>query len=182
MTEVCWSDAGLHRPGFDSRPTVPAPRHQRWGRRADDQREGVRRDPTIQPDALAYTGDAATMQAAERARALRARFCLIRRFQREGFSQGNAYPNTISLASEEAAIAVLMCLSPDHELPRIVPDDEGGVIMAWETVGKMVLLTIDGWCLHLVRAPASDPSDYLDDVLFDGEVLPEVIDVAIPKK
>ena len=52
--------------------------------------------------------------------------------------------------------------------------------MAWEDGEKTVLLTVDGWTLHLVRAPAEAVSDYLDDILFDGNDLREDILSSIP--
>lgn len=178
MTDVVWSDQLLEDP---TRSWLRS-----WPKRdpvaRNDEREGIQRDPHIGVDAFAYSGESATLRAAEHDTAVEALAVLLERFQIIGFSLGAAERVTITKATEDAALTVLRNLTPEYQLPKLAPDGEGGVLLVWETADKSVILTVHGWTLHLVQAPAAALSDYVDDVPFDGQALPERIRKLIPKQ
>ncbi len=180
MNNLNLPDADRRAPTIGEQPPRWTYRQPSGWRRADDQREGVDRSLSDFFDAGAYSGEIATLPAAARERTILTLRGLLHRFQTIGFSHGVGQQHKISRSSEEAANAILACLPENRSLPTISPDDEAGVIMAWKSNTKTVLLTVDSWTLHLVRAPASSNSDYIDDVFFDGDTLPNEVVAAIP--
>jgi len=67
-------------------------------------------------------------------------------------------------------------------MPKISPDGEGGLLMAWETHGDLVIAVLDGWRIHLVAAATTPHARYLDDLPFDGEQIPKAILESIPAR
>ncbi len=170
-TQIGWRGVWLPTDVFDAREGIE-----------DDAREGIERK-IPERDATSYSDDAATIRSAEHAATIQKLRQLLLRFQNEGFSfSGPNDESRITVASRFAAERLLNLLPTEYQLPRIAPDDEGGVILAWPDVGgQSVLITMDGWTLHLVNAPARNAADYLDDLPFDGETLVEPIRNRIPK-
>jgi len=81
-----------------------------------------------------------------------------------------------SSSSAEAASALLKQLPSKYVLPRISPDDDGGIAMIWEKDEQATILTIDGWKLHIVENPATPHSRHLPVTTFDGETVPQALE------
>lgn len=99
---------------------------------------------------------------------------LIRRFEVEGFSFGFDEEIKCDAASAEAASAFLRALPAECRLPKIAPDGEGGVILAWETAQRELVMSVCGWTLYPVINLSSKP-EHLSGLNFDGEKIPDTI-------
>ena len=138
--------------------------------------------PVSQGDIGTYVDECSTVYAIDHAR-MRARLVhLLRRFATEGFTL-SPYdePIRITEASRRAAGRFLSLLPNDCRLPRVSPDGEGGVVLAWDQNERALLVSLQGWTLHFVNAPARSAADYLDDVAFGGETIPDGLTGLIPR-
>ena len=85
---------------------------------------------------------------------------VIRKFERHA---------TVSSVSHEAAIAFVDALPRTAPLPKVAPDGDGGLFLAWTLEsGARTLVTIDGWTIHCVSRAGTEKAKYYDDLAFDG--------------
>ncbi len=85
----------------------------------------------------------------------------------------------VSSVSHEAAITFFDALPRSAPLPKVAPDGDGGLLLAWTLKsGARTLVTIDGWTLHCVSRTGTEMAEYSDDLAFDGTI-PAVIQEAI---
>ena len=112
-------------------------------------------------------------------RTRRALMNLVFSFKTQGLSFDDRFDYTANSASAEAAVAFTRQLSAEYQLPRVAPDDEGDIIMVWEA-DTTVLLTIEGWRMHIVLNPATQQSVHLPVGIFDGETIPDALLDHIP--
>ena len=95
---------------------------------------------------------------------------VIRKFERHA---------AVSSASQEAAITFIDALPRIAPLPKVAPDGDGGLLLAWTLEsGARTLVTIDGWTIHCVSRAGTEMAKYSDDLAFDG-VIPAEIQEAI---
>ncbi|HRW59025.1 MAG TPA: hypothetical protein P5340_00095 [Defluviicoccus sp.] len=99
---------------------------------------------------------------------------LIKRFEDEGVSFGCGEEVKCDAGSAEAASAFLRALPPEYGLPKIAPDGEGGVILAWEGAHRELVMSVCDWILYPVINPSSE-AEHLSNVNFDGERIPDKI-------
>lgn len=99
---------------------------------------------------------------------------LIQRFETEGFSFGHYEEISCDAASAEAASAFLRAIPAEYRLPKIAPDGEGGVIFAWESAQRELVMSVCGWTLYPVINPSSTP-EHLSSLNFDGEKIPDQV-------
>jgi hypothetical protein len=99
---------------------------------------------------------------------------LIKRFEVEGFSFGLDEEIRCDAASAEAASAFIRALPAQYLLPKIAPDGEGGIILAWENAERELVMSVCGWTLYPVINPLSKP-EHLNSLNFDGEKIPDQI-------
>lgn len=161
MTAICMTDRDINL--FPVTASF-APR-VRWHSRAD---------------VAVLPGEAATADAIARDKARSALIELVQKFYDQGFSWSAGINIKISSHTIEAARAFFRVLPDDVILPKISPDGEGGLLMAWESRDKLVMAVIDGWLMHLVDAATTTNAVYLDDILFDGNRIPSAIMDALP--
>jgi hypothetical protein len=136
---------------------------------------------TFCPAAAAITGERLPTAAADRLTTLKDLVRLIMRFLAEGYSTfGEA--SKISNVTARSAATFLALLPDEIPLPRIAPDGEEGLILAWEAGDRTVLLTIDGTMLHGVSLPAQGPNQYVDRIPFAGDEIPEAIARIMPQQ
>jgi hypothetical protein len=131
----------------------------RWFRR------GSRSDST----ASAFPGVAITPAVAENQERRRVLLQVIGRFAAEG---------QISRTTLHAAEAFLEALPQTAQLPKVAPDSEGGVLMAWSVPGQpRTLITVADCTLHAVARAGTAQAAYFPDIPFDGTVAREVLDL-----
>jgi hypothetical protein len=109
---------------------------------------------------------------------------LINVFFSHGFSSYAPEAAKITWPTAVASKNFLITLPNSKALPRISPDGEGALIMAWEQNTAPVLLTIDDLRLHMVTGATTHRAKYYDNMPFDGSFLiapKEILDV-IPNK
>jgi hypothetical protein len=81
----------------------------------------------------------------------------------------------VSSASHEAAKTFLDALPRTTPLPKVAPDGDGGLLLAWTLEsGTRTLVTIDGWTIHCVSRAGTEMAEYSDDLAFDGTIPVEV--------
>ncbi len=101
---------------------------------------------------------------------------LVGRFRDEGYPcDMDSEVSRITPETAEAASQFLRLVPQNSALPKIAPDGENGLVMAWDLLDGLVLLTIDGWVLHAVAAAATPWARYYDDMSFDGHTIPSKI-------
>ena len=105
---------------------------------------------------------------------------VIRQFEKFAVSHAEDDGALADPISAQAARAFVTMLPSAYQLPRIAPDIEGDIGMIWESGDHTVLLTVEGWRLHAVIDPTSPNSQSIDDLPFDGEVIPTRIRRHLP--
>lgn len=91
---------------------------------------------------------------------------VIQKFERQA---------AVSSASHDAAITFIDALPRTAPLPKVVPDGDGGLLLAWTLKsGARTLVTIDGWTVHCVSLSGTEMAKYSDDLAFDGTIPAEV--------
>lgn len=104
---------------------------------------------------------------------------LLHRFHDEGYSTVAYRENKISKQSLEVAAELIRLLPPAAELPKVLPDSEGGVIFAWIKDNRKFFLNIENYTLHGVDKAGTRDAVYLDDVKFRREKIPAEILAAV---
>jgi hypothetical protein len=82
----------------------------------------------------------------------------------------------ITWETQAASSRFIDLLPEDVAIPRVAPDGEGGLSLYWETQDhRHHLGGVDGWTLHFVFDAGQGNARYLDNVLFDGDEIPDQI-------
>lgn len=136
--------------------------------------------PTTVSSGAAWPGQVVSQRAIHQARTKDRLLHLLRKFESIGFSHDAGCEGRISHATRSFAEKFLYLLPMGKRLPKIAPDGEGGLIMAWEGQGEPILATVDGPRLHAVIAAGTQDAKYFDDLPFDGPDIPDEILNAIP--
>ena len=105
---------------------------------------------------------------------------LVKQFETVGLSHDDSDSDFADPASIEAAIAFLRKLPAYCQLPKAAPDSDGDIIMVWETPDYAILLTVAKWRLHAAVDPGTTRSEHIDNVPFDGELIPTRILSRLP--
>ncbi|CAN7779864.1 hypothetical protein LJR084_008129 [Variovorax sp. LjRoot84] len=125
-------------------------------------------------DIAVSPGEPATMEIldnqSQRARLAR----LVEQMYLDGSAQ-NAESPYISRTSRLAAKLLIDALPRDTTLPKLAPDGEGGIILAWATEQRKMFVTVDDARLHCVDNAGSPDAVYFDDLAFDGYLMPQPI-------
>jgi hypothetical protein len=137
---------------------------------------------TQAPDLAVLPGQAATVDAIGREKERDALVDLVRQFAAQGLSWTAGTTVAVSPDTAIAARAFFNALPITKSLPRISPDEDGGLTMVWEGRGDPLLAVLDGWRIHLVDAAATPRARYFDDLPFDGEQIPRVVLDALPTR
>ncbi len=88
----------------------------------------------------------------------------------------------VSDETARAAQSFLDALPADRELPKVAPDGEGGLYMAWERIGEAtVVIGVIGLLLYAVVGPGTPRSRHIPETAFDGTSIPMEILGEIPK-
>ena len=107
-------------------------------------------------------------------------FILLREFYEFGISWTLNYDGKITKLSYIMAKQFIKKLPFPKGLPIISPDGEGGVLMLWNYSDIPLLIIVDEFKLHMIKAVTTDYADYFDDINFDGIQIPDFILDAIP--
>jgi hypothetical protein len=108
---------------------------------------------------------------------------LITGLTKEPFSWSPDDGELVRLDSSRTAQRFLDVLPPDRELPRVAPDGDGGLYMAWEKPDQpTVVVGIVDNAVYGVVAPGTPQSRHIPEEEFDGENVPPEILSAIPKR
>lgn len=83
----------------------------------------------------------------------------------------------ITRTSMHAAEAFIEALPRVKKLPKVAPDGEGGVLMAWERRQGRTLVTVADWMLYVVAKAGTPWAFYLDDMTFDENIPSDVLTV-----
>ncbi len=111
---------------------------------------------------------------------------LLDRFERDGIAWDGGEPIRITPETKLAARALFQGLPPSVRAPRIAPDGEGALLAVWDaTEGDAdasggVLLTVEGWCLHLVVGAGTDSARHVDAVPFTEGSIPDLVRAHLP--
>ena len=118
-------------------------------------------------------GHAVSPALIERERKVRVLKNLIYRFAQDGFPQPTGGAIFIPMDTAEAANHLLDLLPEQLPLPKVGPEEEGGLVMAWEANNGTHLLILDGWRYHLVENAGTPHARYIDNREFKYRSLPE---------
>ena len=184
MTDISMTGGDLRSMRVFSETAYKLPwRTRRRSRSGDiELRESLELTETESASAAVFPGEAATTDTIGRERARDALVDIVQKFAVYGLSWSAEGAVKISSETANAAAAFFHALPARAALPRISPDGEGGLLMAWETRGDLVVAVLAGWRIHLVAAATTPRARYLDDLLFDGEQIPRVILESIPAR
>jgi hypothetical protein len=111
-----------------------------------------------------------------------AMIALVRRFAEFGLSWRFGEQAKITPATHQVSEAFLRALPAAKAFPKVAPDGEGGLLLVWEGAGRTFLLTIDDLRLHGIVAPGTPVAEYMDDLPFSSEGIPDAILNAIPNR
>jgi hypothetical protein len=108
---------------------------------------------------------------------------LITGLTKEPFSWSPVDGELVRPETSRTAQRFLEVLPPDRELPRVAPDGDGGLYMAWGKPGQpTVVVGIVDNAVYGVVAPGTPQSRHIPEQEFDGENVPPEILSAIPKR
>jgi hypothetical protein len=108
---------------------------------------------------------------------------LLHHFASQGLSWSVDYDATISPLTASTAELFLRGVPARKVLPKISPDGDGGLMMAWEGIGDPLIVTIDDLRISAVVAAATPRAEYLDRIPYvDGATLPAEILKEIPNR
>ncbi|MFJ1214040.1 hypothetical protein [Burkholderia pyrrocinia] len=188
ITPVAWAPASFSDAAPDVTSTSASGKEQlhAW-RRAQkptkeeiEMREAVTVANYAEPDVAVLPGQAVTREVLQAIQAKERLRKLIVRFAKEGFCKGGEELK-ITESTAEVASLVVNLLPPAASLPKIVPSEEGALTVVWDRLDDPVILIISGWRLDIVTAAATPRAEYYDNVVFDGDRLPEELTEAISK-
>lgn len=113
-----------------------------------------------------------TPEVSARAQNLRIVEGILSRFCAEGY---------ISRTSMHSAQGFIEALPTYKQLPKVSPDGEGGVTLAWAaTDSGRTLITLADWMAYGVAHAGTDQAVYLEDVSFEGAFIPDELLAVIP--
>ena len=125
-------------------------------------------------------GIAATKDALRREQDRSAMCATIDKFARHGLSWSHYDSTRITQETRASANVLVSSLSQSKQLPKIAPDGDGSLMLLWENGNQSVLLTVDGWKMHVVFSPATPAATYIENIPYDGVTLPSEVFAAIP--
>lgn len=87
----------------------------------------------------------------------------------------------ITRTTLRAAECFIEALPRGRKLPKVCPDEEGGLTMAWDVPGRgRTIITLSEWMVYAVANAGTLDSQYFDDSPFDGGVIDDEILTVIP--
>ena len=108
---------------------------------------------------------------------------LITGLTKEPFSWSPDDGELVRPETSRTAQRFLEVLPTHRELPRVAPDGDGGLYMAWEKPGQTtVVVGIVDNAVYGVVAPGTPKSRHIPEEEFDGENVPPEILSVIPKR
>lgn len=130
-------------------------------------------------DLATTPGEPATPAVMDNERARQRIVTALNLFRSSAYAQHASYGANISEVSKELSIALLNSLPRHAALPKVSPDGESGVVMAWDHNDRHVLLTVDEQGLHCVENAGTPEATYYDSLYYDGSDLPEQVTQAL---
>lgn len=100
---------------------------------------------------------------------------LINDFYINGYLSCASDPVKVDRQTSEASRLFLDLLPADKNLPTVIPDGEGGLVMHWDRLQNPALLVVDGWRLHGVAFAGTDHAEYLAPVTLMPSHIPSSI-------
>jgi hypothetical protein len=146
------------------------------------KRESVKLVDVNGPDVSVLPGKAATEEAIAEEKLRASIIELVNHFLTEGHSRQAGRVTKISTDTRSSAIALFSSLPHGLVPPKLSPDGDGGLIMVWESSTGSALAVLDGWTIHVVKAPATAHAEYFDDIPYDRERIPSILLQVIPTK
>lgn len=125
-------------------------------------------------------GEAITPEVLDRRKEREMLLSLIHSFATEGFSRSFESDGKITSDTAEASKLFFGLLPFDAQTPAILPDGEGGLVVAWERSSNPTILIIDDWHLHVIKNATTPQAEYFENLPFDGENIPNAVLKAIP--
>lgn len=123
-------------------------------------------------DASAFPGLVITREVSENEEHRRVISDILSRFAAEG---------AIARTTMHAAQCFIEALPRDRRLPTLAPDGDGGVVLAWEVPRDgRTLITLSDWIAYAVARAGTRYAEYLDDMPFDGVLVPDDLLAIIP--
>lgn len=98
------------------------------------------------------------------------------------FNESNASDYEDVRMSKAACVAgklVIDALPVGSKLPKIAADGDGGLIFAWLSPQRAMLLTLDGTALHFVDHAGTPGAVYFDKLPFSRHTLPDEVADAV---
>lgn len=124
-------------------------------------------------DIAVIPGHAINSTLIERERKVGALRNLIYRFAHNGFPWPTGGSIVIPMDTAMAANRLMDLLSEQMPLPKVGPEEGGGLVLAWELDTGTHLLILDGWRYHMVENAGTLQAKYIDDQEFQYSTLPE---------
>lgn len=147
-----------------------------WTSAIQNEAKGSSASSTVALD----PGQSVSAKAIQQARTKGRLIHLIRRFEQFGFSHDREHISHLSVATRDFGEKFLELLPTKKALPKISPDGEGGLTMAWEECERALLVIVDGALLHAVIGAGTSQAQYVDDISFNTPAIPAAILNAIP--
>lgn len=96
------------------------------------------------------------------------------------FTEDCGWDFIIDDISADAAVSFLENLSDDYKHPQIAPDEDG-VLLVWETVDNVTMLSFVGSEVHVVDKAGTKDSKHFEPFMFNGVNMPDEILECLPK-
>ena len=167
-----WSASGYERKRW-VRPT------QGRGRNTTDSLDDIQSEAVGGQDLTVFPGEAATVQFMEKFQARKRIEAVVDHYRVHGFYSSRDELGKISESSRAVAKKLLKQLPNDVPLPTVAPDGETGILFHWQFGGREVVVTVVDHILHCVNNAGTPQANYLDDLPFQDDQVPQGILAAL---
>lgn len=130
-------------------------------------------------DVTVALGELATFDVFENARQRKRLLNLIDTFATDGVSFAAQGYIPVSDDSRRTAVLLIKSLPRQALLPRIAPDEDGGLVMVWASGSEKVIVSIEDSRIYCVEHAGTDRAEYHDDLQLEAEQIPAEVISAI---
>lgn len=138
-------------------------------------REGLRVYSPETSDEGAFPGEPVSRERISYTKQFVESVLLIDAMVRQGVALNSDNRGTITPTTARATFLFLVLLRNTAPLPKMSVDGEGGLMLIWDKPDGITLLTVDGWCLHLVQRATTPTAEYSAPLEFNGKEIPREV-------
>lgn len=139
----------------------------------------IKIEEDAQEDVTVALGESATVAVLDNQRQRRRLLRLIDMFVTDASSFPAQGYTAVSDGSRHTAALLINSLPRQASLPRIAPDEGGGLVMVWTSGSGKVIVSIEDSRIYCVERAGTDRAEYHDDLQMVADKIPAEVISAI---